>query len=315
MTRHWLIQLAFLMACVAVLTGCGKKDADETGKKFEATPKQEQKDVIQLSEESLKLVTIDVITVGHGTLALTLRAPGRISFNPNHTARVTSTFQGRIVKMNHDVGAPVQEGDVMALIDSPELLSKSLELKAPISGQVIERHGTLGEIVDQTKELYIISDPTNVWVLAAVNANDIAAVRVGQQAVTYTMAYPDEAFAGQVVLIGPGVDEKSQAVEVRIGVDNQGAKLKPGMFADVDIVTSTSDNVVLIPDEAVQRLNDQPIVFVATDTRTFTKRPVKTGRAQNGNTEILDNLKDGERVVTKGSFLLKSELLKSQLGE
>jgi len=216
--------------------------------------------------------------------------------------------------MNYDVGAAVHQGDVMALVDSPELL-KLLELKAPISGLVVERLGTVGETVDKTRDLYTISDPTNVWVIADVNVSDIAAVRVGQEATVHTTAYPDESFTGKVVLIDPEVEEKSRTVPVRIETDNQTARLKPGMFADVDIVTSTVDNVVVIPDEAVQRLDDQEIVFVATDAHTFTKRVIKTGRAQNGNAEILDGLKDGEHVVTKGSSLLKSELLKSQFGE
>jgi multidrug efflux pump subunit AcrA (membrane-fusion protein) len=315
MIRHWSIQLGVVIACAALLTGCGQKDSDEAAKNPVPQPAPEQKDTVQLSDESLKLVTINTITVGHGKLSLTLRAPGHVSFNLNHTAKLTSTFEGRIAKMNYDVGAAVQEGDVMALIDSPEFLNKSLELKAPIAGHVIERHGTVGEIVDKGKELYTISDPTNVWVIADVNANDIAAVLIGQEATVHTTAYSDEAFAGKVVLVNPEVEEKSRTVQVRIETDNQNARLKPGMFADVEVVTSMVDNVVVIPDEAIQRLDDQEIVFVATDAHTFIKRTIKTGRAQNGNAEILDGLKDGERVVTKGSFLLKSELLKRQFGE
>jgi multidrug efflux pump subunit AcrA (membrane-fusion protein) len=87
------------------------------------------------------------------------------------------------------------------------------------------------------------------------------------------------------------------------------------MFADVEIVTSTADHVLVIPDEAIQRVDEQQMVFVATDAHTFAKRLVKTGHTQNGNIEIVDGLKEGERVVTKGSFLLKSELLKSEFGE
>ncbi len=315
MKRTRLIRVVAVAAALAVLAGCDKKETAESPKKSEENAAPEQKDTVQLSDDSLKLVTIDTITVGHGKLALTLLVPGHVSFNLNHTAKVTPTFEGRIAKMNYDVGAAVSEGDVMALIDSPELLNKSLELKAPIAGQVIERHGTVGEIVDKGKELYTISDPTNVWVIADVNANDIAAVRIGQEAAIHTTAYPDETFAGQVVLISPEVGEKSRTVDVRIEVDNRSVKLKPGMFTDAEIVTSTMDNVVVIPDEAIQRLDDQEMVFVATDAHTFTRRLVKTGRAQNGNAEILDGLKDGEHVVTKGSFLLKSELLKSQFGE
>ena len=315
MKRTRLVGVVAVAAAFAVLAGCDRNETAESPKKSEENTAPEQKDTVHLSDESLKLVTINTVTVGHGKLNFTLRVPGSVSFNLNHTAKVTPTFEGRIAKMNYDVGAAVHEGDVMALIDSPELLNKSLELKAPISGEVIERQGTVGEMVDNTKELYTISDPTNVWVIADVNANDIAAVRVGQLATVHTMAYPDETFAGRVVLISPEVGEKSRTVDVRIEVDNRSVKLKPGMFTDAEIVTSTVDNVVVIPDEAVQRLGDQEIVFVATDAHTFTKRTIKTGRTQNGNAEILDGLKDGERVVTKGSFLLKSELLKSQFGE
>ena len=315
MKRARFISFIAVAASVALLMGCGKQESAEPEKQSAETPARAPKDTVQLGDESLKLVTINLITIGHGKLDLTLRVPGRVSFNLNHTAKVTPTFEGRIAKMNYDVGAAVHDGDVMALIDSPELLNKSLELKAPICGEVVERLGTVGEMVDKTKELYTISDPTDVWIIVDVNANDIGAVHVGQPVAIHTMAYPDEAFAGTVVLISPEVGEKSRTVDVRVAVGNPSAKLKPGMFADADIVTTSLDNVVAIPDEAIQRLDDQEIVFVATDPHTFAKRVIKTGRTQDGDTEVLDGLRDGERVVTKGSFLLKSELLKSEFGE
>jgi multidrug efflux pump subunit AcrA (membrane-fusion protein) len=299
--------MRLIVICVALLVGCGKKDAPEE------KPSAATKDTVQLSDESLKLVTLEFVTVAAGKLELTLPAPGRVSFNLNHTAKVTAMFEGRITKLNFDVGLPVHEGDVMALIDSPELLNKPLELKAPIAGQVIERHGVVGEIVDKGKDVYTVSDPTNVWVIASVNAVDLATVHVDQAATIRTAAYPDETFAGKIVLVSPEVDEKTRTVEVRI--ETESPKLKPGMFADVEIVTGTADRVLVIPDDAIQLVDEQPMIFVATDRHMFAKRRVKTGRAQNGNIEIVDGLKEGERVVTKGSFLLKSELLKSEFGE
>ena len=149
MKRIWLIALLAF-----ALTGCGRKDADETEKK----PTVKAKDSVQLSEESLKLITLETFTVGHSKLDLTLRAPGRVSFNLNRTAKVTATFEGRIVKLNHDLGEEIHEGDVMALLDSPEMLGKPLELKAPVSGQVTDRQGMVGELLDKGKELYTISD-------------------------------------------------------------------------------------------------------------------------------------------------------------
>ena len=272
-------------------------------------------DTVKLSEESLKLVNVQTVPVTRGDLPMTIRSAGRIGFNQNQTAKVTSTFEGRIAKMNQDIGAQVQVGGVMALVDSPELLNKPLELKAPIAGQVIERHGTVGEAVDKAKELYTISDLKNVWGIAEIKEKDIAVVRVGQQAILRVLAYPQETFTGKVVLIGHEVEEKTRTVEARIEVDNTGDKLKPGMFADVEIVTRVLENVLAIPDDALQTLEDQQVVFVAGNANEFTKRVVKVGREQNARSEIVDGLKEGEQVVTKGSFILKSELLKGELGE
>jgi len=91
--------------------------------------------------------------------------------------------------------------------------------------------------------------------------------------------------------------------------------LKPGMFADVEIVTTILDNVLLIPDNALQTDGDNQIVFVALDGSKFEKRTVKLGLEQSGRVQILDGVKAGENIVTEGSFILKSEMLKSQLVE
>src|SRR5437667_77186 len=106
----------------------------------------------------------------------------------------------------------------------------------------------------------------------SVNAGKLAltlpaAVRVDQPAIVRTAAYPDETFAGKIVLVSPEVDEKTRTTEVRI--ETESPKLKPGMFADVEIVTDTVDHVLVIPDDAIQRLDEQEIVFVATDSHTF----------------------------------------------
>jgi cobalt-zinc-cadmium efflux system membrane fusion protein len=246
---------------------------------------------------------------------MTLRSPGRISVNVNRTAKVTSSLEGRILTMNYDIGAEVRAGDAMALIDSPELLNKPLALKAPLSGRVIERHGTVGEVVDRAKELYTISDLANLWGIAEIKEKDIAMVHVGQEATLRVLAFPEEAFTGTVVLLGHEIETKTRTLEVRILMENTSGKLKPGMFADVEIVTHVLNGVLLIPDDALQTLEDQQVVFVTADGGAFTKRTVRVGREQNGRVEIVDGLRDGERVVTAGSFLLKSEMLKNELAE
>jgi RND family efflux transporter MFP subunit len=203
----------------------------------------------------------------------------------------------------------------MGLVETPELLGKSLELKAPIEGRITERKSTVGEHIGKETEIYTISDPTDLWVLAEVKERDIGAVQVGQETSFTVLAYPGEIFHGKVVLLGNRVETESRTLEVRIEVNNTDGRLKPGMFADVEIATTAIKDVLVISDQALQTLEDEQIVFVALSETKFEKRVVKVGLEQHGRVQITEGIKEGEHVVTEGSFILKSELLKGELGE
>lgn len=307
------INSLFTVALLAAgLAGCGQKAEPVAQPKAE--PKHEE-NIVTLTPENLKHVVLKIEPAALSSLGTTLKAAGRISANLNKSAKVTSTFEGRVTKLNFDLNDHVKAGDVMALVESPELLGRQLEIKAQIDGVIIDRKATTGELVDKAKEIYTISDPTQLWAIAEVKERDIAAVKLGQDATFTALAYPEEKFHGKVVLIGNQVEAGSRTVEVRIAVDNADGRLKPGMFADVEIVTTILENVLLIPDNALQTDGDNQIVFVALDGNKFERRIVKLGLEQTGSVQILSGVRSGESVVTEGSFILKSEMLKGQLGE
>lgn len=300
--------------CLAALIGCSKKEAAaETPPAESKTPHEEN--VVTLAKENLSHVTLKTEEVKRGSLDVLLRAVGRISENLTKTAKVTSTLEGRLIKMNYDINDRVKAGDVVGLVQTPELLGKSLELKAPIDGVIIERKSTVGELIGKETEVYTISDPTDLWLLAEIKERDIGAVRAGQDVSFTVLAYPGEHFKGRIVLIGNRVEPQSRTLEVRVAVNNTDGRLKPGMFADVEIATTALQDVLVISDQALQTMDDAQVVFVATSDTRFEKRVVKTGLEQRGRVQIVDGVKEGERVVTEGSFILKSELLKGQLGE
>src|SRR5581483_5489499 len=198
---------------------------------------------------------------------------------------------------------------------TPELLGKPLELKAPIDGVIIDRKSAPGELVSKDKEIYTISDPTDLWVIAEVKERDIGAVKVGQDASFSVLAYPGETFRGKVVRISNQVEAPSRTLEVRVEVNNADGRLKPGMFADVEITTTILQDVIVVPDTALQTDEENQVVFVALDGNKFQKRVVKLGMEPRGRAQVLGGLKVGERIVTEGSFILKSEMLKGELGE
>jgi len=304
--------LCLLLA--AALAGCAKKE-ETTAAKPESTEAKHEENIVTLTKESLANVTLKIEAAQLGSLGMTLKAAGRVSANLNKTAKVTPTLEGRLTKLNFDLNDHVKAGEVVALVESPELLGKALELKASIDGVIIDRNATAGELVDKSKAIYTISDPAQLWAIAEVKERDIAAVKLGQDAAFTTLAFPDEKFHGKVILIGNEVEAGSRTVEVRIAVDNADGRLKAGMFADVEIVTTILDNVLVIPDSALETDGENQIVFVALGGNQYEKRTVKLGLEQSGRVQILDGVKAGENVVITGGFILKSELLKGQLGE
>lgn len=304
-----------VLLLAVTLAGCGKKDEAADAKPEAAADAKHDENIVTLTQENLKNVTLKTEPAQLSNLGMMLKAAGRISANLNKTAKVTPTLEGRLTKLNFDLNDHVKAGDVVALVESPELLGKALELKASIDGVIIERAATAGELVDKSKVIYTISDPTQLWAIAEVKERDIAAVKLGQDAAFTTLAFPDEKFHGKVILIGNQVEIGSRTLEVRIAVDNADGRLKPGMFADVEIVTTILDNVLLIPDSALETEGENQIVFVALDGSKFEKRVVKLGLEQSGRVQILDGVKAGESIVTTGGFILKSEMLKGQLGE
>lgn len=299
---------------LAALASCSKKEAASPDAE-KAKEEKHDENVVTLTKANLQHIEIKTEPATFGSLETTLKAAGRVSENMNKTAKVVSTLEGRLIKLNYDLNDHVKAGDVVALVQTPELLGKPLEVKAPIDGVITERKSTAGESIAKDTEIYMISDPADLWVLAEIKERDIGQVKIGQAASFTVLAYPDESFHGKVVRIGNRIEEESRTLEVRIEVNNADGRLKPGMFADVEIVTTVQENVLLISDSALQTEGDNQIVFVALTEGKFEKRVVKTGMEQHGRLEVINGVKRGERIVTTGSFILKSEMLKGELGE
>lgn len=310
-SRSKIIQTLLVPVVVLSLVACGKKDAAEEKKE----PAKKHDNVVTLTKENLEHAEIKTVVARIGNLETTLRAAGRVSENANKTAKVSTTLEGRLVKLNFDVNDPVKAGEVMGLVQTPELLGRPLEVKAPLDGTVVERKSTVGELVGKDTQIYTISDPTDLWVVAEIKERDVGAVKAGQEVSFNVLSYPTEKFSGKIVRIGNRLEEKSRTLEVRIETANPDGRLKPGMFADVEITTTVLPNILIIPDTALQSDENNQIVFVALDASRFEKRVIKTGLEQRGKVQVLEGVKEGDNVVTEGSFILKSELLKGELGE
>ena len=309
--RLTFVSVILAAGLVSGLSSCSKETGEEEKKESE----NHEQNVVALKKENLEHAQINTEPVVIGNIETTLKAAGRVTENSNKTAKISTTLEGRLIKINVDLNDRVKPGDVLGLVQTPELLGKPLELKAPLDGVIIERDASVGELVGKDKEIFTISDPTDLWVIAEIKERDIGAVKVGQDASFSVIAYPGERFHGNVVRAGNVVEAESRTLEVRIEVQNREGKLKPGMFADVEIITDVIHGVIVISDAALQTDENNQIVFVSLGDLRFEKRVVKLGLERGGRVQVLGGVKEGEKVVTEGSFILKSELLKGEMGE
>ena len=267
------------VALIIALAACSKKDKSDA--KAEPEKKHEE-NIVTLTKENLEHVQIKTEPVTLGSIAITLKAPGRVSENLNKTAKIASTLEGRLIKLNADLNDRVKAGDVLALVQTPELLGRPLELKAPIDGVIIDRKSAPGELAGKDKEIYTISDPTDLWVIAEIKERDAGAVKIGQEATFTVLSYPGERFGGKVVRVGDEIERESRTLEARIEVNNSDGLLKPGMFADVEITTDVLKDSLVISDAALQTEEDNQIVFVALADNRFQKRVLKLGLEHQG---------------------------------
>ncbi len=191
--------------------------------------------------------------------------------------------------------------------------SKTLRILAPMDGFIVEKMVVQGQMVEPGMKIYRLADLGLVWVQAQVYEQDLSYVKLGQEA-TVTLSYlSDREFRGRVTYIYPNVDEKTRTARVRMEFHNPGYYLKPGMFATVQVSSELDPSVLLVPDMAILRSGEKNTVFVALDAGKFEPRTLILGpQAENDMYQVISGLKEGERIVTSGQFMLDSE---SQLRE
>jgi cobalt-zinc-cadmium efflux system membrane fusion protein len=189
------------------------------------------------------------------------------------------------------------------------------ELKAPMSGTIIERNLVRGEFLKEEAERppLVIADTGRVWVNLAVNQKDLARVVPGNKALVIF----DHGIApaeGVVDYVSPAVGEGTRTATARVILSNPGNRYRPGLFVSAEVVVDKERAEVLVPKAAVQTLEGKQVVWVE-DAEGFRPTPVEVGRSNGESVEVTSGLEPGQRYVTEGVFTLKAELGKEAFGE
>jgi cobalt-zinc-cadmium efflux system membrane fusion protein len=179
------------------------------------------------------------------------------------------------------------------------------ELRAPFDGMVMEKHIALGEVVKEDAQVFTISDLSTVWAEVAVSARDLPQVRVGEKAKVIASAFEASA-EGTITYVGSLIGEQTRTARGRVVLPNPQGAWRPGLFASIEINAGEAQVPIAVASEAVQTIENGPVVFVRTASG-FTARRVKPGRSDGQVTEIVEGLQPGERYASAGSFTLKAQ--------
>jgi membrane fusion protein, heavy metal efflux system len=182
---------------------------------------------------------------------------------------------------------------------------------AQADGFILEKNVTPGRTVEPDSVTFVIGDLASVWMLASVRQEDLAKLRTGQRA--SVVLEDGTRLPGAITNLGQQFDPATRMMQVRIELANPQNRLRPQMLADAEIPVGAGKPALTVSSDAVQQINGEDVVFVRINSDHFHVRAVKTGETVGGKTPILEGVNPGDQVVVRGSFVLKSQLLRASM--
>jgi len=359
---------------------------------------EHEEGAVRLNADKLAGLHLSTVRVRRGSLSQTLELTGEVYWNAERVTHVVPRVPGVVREVHKSLGDTVEEGEVLALLDSRELAAAKaayltalareqlsltnytreeklwkqqisaerdyLESKntlaqariesrltqlqlhaiglseteiqaipnapdseltlyrmtAPLTGVVVERHITRGEMLKDDSQAFQIVDPSEVWVMGRAYERDLRLLRTGQKATVCLEAIPNEQFEGKVDYIASQLDPETRTVEVRVVLTNPGNRFRAGMFGVVSVFASTASGGaqqpqgLLVPRDAVQPVKGGFAVFHQIEPGEFRMIPVQVRGRSKEFAWVEGDLRVGDAVAIGDTFVLKSEAAKEEMG-
>jgi cobalt-zinc-cadmium efflux system membrane fusion protein len=316
--------LGLVVAAVLVLwltLGRSKKDAavadasnsEEHGHGSEEEGHEHEEgghdETLVLTDEQVKAAGIELVAAGPGELDIEASLPGEVKLNADNLSHIVPRFGGAITQIHKNLGDRVGKGETLAVIESNESLA-SYQIKALTAGTIIQKHATIGEVVPENTEVFVVANLETVWIDMNVYPKDLPYVQEGQ---TVHVSGPAKGLVaeGKISYVGPLVSEHTRTAMARAIISNKDGKWRPGMFVTAKVAVEKVSVAIKVPKESVQNVEGKQSVFVKT-AKGYLPTPVTLGRADDKYFEILEGLQAGDQFVTEGAFMLKAEKGKSE---
>ncbi len=287
----WLILSGVVFFCIATYGAENEMD-EEHGDEF-----------VEIEDALAQELGIETKIASQGAIAETVLLYGKTVSDPQQVSHVSARYPGMIQTIVPALGDSVTAGQVIMTIEANESL-RTYEIRAPISGIVIEKHANPGELAGASS-LLTIANYSNVWVDMTVFPGEARRIRPG---LPVTIAMQGLEARSTISYLNP-TESDSPVVIARIPLSNPELLWTPGLLVEGRVQIAAIDADVVIENTALQTFEQQDVVFVKEGER-YEPRPVRLGRSDGRITEVLSGLASGEVYVTRNSYLLKADLEK-----
>jgi membrane fusion protein, heavy metal efflux system len=264
---------------------------------------------IVITDVKLAAAGVVFAEAGAATLSDTLQFNGALRANQEAVVQVTPRFPGIVRAIRKRIGDAVAKDDLLASIESNQSLTV-YELKAPISGTIIERQISLGEYASEQKPAFVVADLSTIWVDLSIYRQDLKRVRIGDE----VLIDPDDGggdIKAAISYVSPVGASDTQTAVARVILPNREGRLRPGLFVTARLVLAKRDVPVAVRVGAIQMLENKTVVFVREGDKVEA-RPVQIGEIDARHAEVKEGLSAGERYVAENSFVVKAEIGKGE---
>jgi len=264
-----------------------------------------------ITEKVLFEFGAEVDIASSGILNKTIELPGEIQLDPDRLVHITPRFGGLVKEVYKQIGDKVNEGDLLAIIESNESLTV-YELKSSINGIIIDMHFTKGETAQNSDNFFAIANLSKVWLNLSVYQKYLTQLKIGQT-VNVLIKKDFPSISGEISYISPTIDEHTRTAIARVVLSNSYGWLRPGQFITGFVTISQSSCSIMIPKTAIETIKGLDVVFTKNE-HGYEPINIKIGQQNSEFVEILSGLKIGQQYVKKGGFILKAQMAKSSFG-
>jgi multidrug efflux pump subunit AcrA (membrane-fusion protein) len=220
-------------------------------------------------------------------------------------ANATTALERERTHLEDTLGIPAEPG---VSASSAEL--ELIPIKAPADGYILQKNITPGATIQPSTDAFLVGALQRLWMVASIPEDNFSQFHPGQAAIV-TLQDANQTFPGHLTNLGQQSDPVTRLVPVRIEIANANNRLRPEMLATAQIAVGSLVQMLLVAQDAIQQVNGVDVVFVRAAPDRFDVRPVRRGNVMGGRVQILEGIQPGDSIVTRGSFIMKSQLLKS----